>query len=106
MSKLKCGAEKCVYNAERLCCKGEICIGGRHAENSGQTCCESFAERREESGGFTSSIAHPSEHVSIDCEAVKCIYNQDYKCTASHVDVGGVRAAESGETRCETFREA
>ncbi len=105
MSELRCGAENCVYNHGRLCGKGEICVGGKHAGRCGDTCCESFAWRREGMDSFTSSINHPSMTISIDCEAVKCIYNTEYKCTAKHVDINGIAATGSGETSCGTFRE-
>ena len=105
MSELKCGVENCVYNCERLCCKGEICVGGEHADGCDGTCCESFTNHREGMDTYTSSIAHPSKMISIDCEAVKCIYNDRYKCTAEQVDIRGLGAKSRTETRCETFRE-
>ena len=48
---------------------------------------------------------HPSTVISIDCEAVKCVYNSNYKCTASHVDIKGCGACDCGETACSTFKE-
>lgn len=105
MAELKCGAENCTYNKSRLCSKGDIMVGGRHACNCDETCCASFAERREGHDVFTSSIEHPSRVISIDCEAVKCIYNSNYKCEADHVDIRGGRANNSRETNCATFTE-
>lgn len=67
------------------------------------TCCESFSETK--SDRFTSSIGHPSSVISIDCEAVKCIYNSNYKCTANHVDIKGCGACDCAETACSTFQE-
>lgn len=103
MAELKCGVENCTYNKERLCSKGDIMVGGKHADNSDDTCCESFMERRD--GAFTSAIEHPSKIISIDCEAVKCIYNSNYKCVADHVDIMGSGADSSRETSCATFAE-
>lgn len=103
MAELKCGVENCTYNKERLCSKGDIMVGGKHADNADDTCCESFMERRD--GAFTSSIEHPSKTISIDCEAVKCIYNSNYKCVADHVDITGNGADSSRETNCATFAE-
>lgn len=105
MSVLRCGARNCAYNSDNLCSKGEICVGGKHAGKSDDTCCESFARHKEGMDSFTSSISHPSEIISIDCEAVKCIYNSQYKCTAKHVDIRGLGANGRGETSCGTFRE-
>ena len=105
MAELKCMAEKCTYNKERLCSKGDIMVGGKHATNTDDTCCESFAPKREGHDVFTSSLEHPSRTISIDCEAVKCMYNKNYKCVAEHVDIQGGSASTSPETACATFRE-
>lgn len=40
----------------------------------------------------------------IDCKAHNCTYNENLKCTASEIHVGGSSAQESGETCCDTFR--
>ena len=104
MAELGCGVRNCVYNKEEYCCKGDIYVGGRQAKKEDDTCCESFMVKRGEDS-YTSSIAHPSKIISIDCEAVKCVYNQNYKCVASHVDIRGGQANESRETACATFKE-
>ena len=39
------------------------------------------------------------------CEAVKCIYNSNYKCVADHVDIKGCGACDCRETACATFTE-
>ena len=103
MAELKCGVENCTYNKERLCSKGDIMVGGKFADSSASTCCDSFHERKGDS--YTSSVSHPSKTISIDCEAVKCIYNDDYRCQASHVDIKGSAASSSTETICATFKE-
>lgn len=105
MTELKCGVQNCVYNKDNLCSKGEINVGGKHACSCEGTCCESFAKHREGLDAFTSSISHPSNMISIDCEAVKCIYNKNYKCSAQHVDIKGCAAEGCRETSCATFTE-
>ncbi len=104
MALLKCGVENCFYNEEACCCKGDIMVGGQHADSSRDTCCESFAQRRDDS--YTSSINHPSLTISIDCEAANCMYNSNYRCHADHVDIRGCGAENCRETECATFREA
>lgn len=42
---------------------------------------------------------------SIDCEAVKCVYNDNYMCHAEHVDIKGSGACDCKETECATFRD-
>ena len=44
MADLKCVAENCAYNKECLCTKGDIMVGGKHAKEIEDTCCESFIE--------------------------------------------------------------
>ncbi len=104
MAELKCGVENCGYNQDRCCCKGDIMVGGQHACDCNDTCCESFSQRRGDS--YTSSLLHPSRTISIDCEAGNCKYNSNYKCRADHVDIRGCGAADCKETQCATFKEA
>lgn len=103
MAQLDCAVRNCAYNDNCFCCKGDILVGGKHACREDDTCCESFADERKEN--FTSALEHPSRTISIDCEAVQCIYNSDYKCAASHVDIKGYGAAGYRETSCGTFTE-
>lgn len=103
MAELCCKAEKCTYNKENLCCKGDIMVGGKHAENEDDTCCESFSDRKGDS--YSSSIEHPSKTISIDCEAAGCKYNANYKCYAEHVTIKGSGASECRATACGTFEE-
>ena len=105
MAELKCVAENCVYNKDCLCSKSDIMVGGKHADTIDDTCCESFMEKRQDRDSYSNSTSHPSKYISIDCEAVKCVYNQNYKCVASHVDIRGGQANESRETACATFKE-
>ncbi|MBR1772188.1 MAG: DUF1540 domain-containing protein [Lachnospiraceae bacterium] len=105
MAELKCGVKNCSYNREQLCSKGDIMVGGKHACNEDETCCESFAKRREGHEAFTSALEHPSRVISIDCEAVNCTYNSNYKCVAEHVDIHGGGADSARETNCATFME-
>ncbi len=103
MAILQCGAVTCTYNKENYCCKGDILVGGKQADRSKDTCCESFREGKGDR--FVSSLEHPSKTISIDCEAAKCIYNSNYKCFAEKVKISGSQASNSKETLCETFKE-
>ena len=103
MPSLVCSVQNCVYNNAMYCSKGDIMVGGAEAEKCQDTCCESFREKG--SGAFTGSLSHPSPTINIDCEAVKCVYNEDYKCRAEHVDIRGCGACDCKETACATFRE-
>lgn len=103
MAELVCGAVNCTYNNDKYCCKGDIMVGGKHAQSSENTCCESFHKSNGES--YSNATSHPSKTISIDCEAVKCIYNADYRCQAAHVDIKGSNADKAMETLCATFKE-
>lgn len=103
MAKLQCRANTCMYNMDEYCSRGDITVGGKHATMGNDTSCESFSERREDR--FTSSTVHPSQYISVDCEAVNCIHNNDYKCVASQVEIKGMGASNRVETNCGTFQE-
>ncbi len=105
MAELRCTVENCTYNKDCLCSKGDIMVGGKDARKEEDTCCESFAQRREGHDAYTSALPHGSKVISIDCQAVKCIYNSNYKCVAEHVDITGCGACECRETACATFTE-
>ncbi|MEE1037988.1 MAG: DUF1540 domain-containing protein [Eubacterium sp.] len=105
MAMLTCGAANCTYNKDSLCCKGDIMVGGKQAQNSENTCCDSFREKKCGCNSLTSSTAHPSSTISIDCEAVKCVYNTDYRCKAEKVDIKGNTASKAEDTICATFKE-
>ncbi len=105
MADLKCVVENCVYNDKHLCSKGDIMVGGKSACCTDETCCESFAQRREDRDVFKNAACRPSKTISIDCEAVKCAYNSNYKCVAEHVDIKGNGADTSRGTLCATFKE-
>ena len=103
MANLCCKADSCTYNKDECCCKGDIMVGGKLACDCDETCCESFSEKRSDS--FSSALDHPSQTISIDCEANKCMFNSNYKCQAGKVEIKGNGAANSADTACLTFRE-
>lgn len=105
MTDLKCVVENCSYNKNCLCSKGDIQVGGKQACNIDDTCCESFAGKREGFDSFTNSISNPSKSIDIVCEASKCVHNENCKCVAPHVDIRGCDACDCRETACATFRE-
>lgn len=103
MAQLDCAVENCAYNKSNCCCKGDIMVGGKRACCDDDTCCESF--KNEKGDSFTSALEHPCRTISIDCEAVRCVHNNNYKCIAEHVDIKGCGAEDCRETACATFSE-
>lgn len=101
MTQLDCTVSSCMYNKDNYCSKGDITIGGKNASNSGDTCCESFRERK--SGSAMNSTGHPSSTIDVDCEAEKCRYNEGCKCHAGHIGIAGGQACQCEETECASF---
>lgn len=102
MPMLSCSAVTCVYNKDELCCKGDITVGGENAKTSGETCCESFRERT--SDDYSNSEGCGCKTIAVNCEACHCIYNEDHKCDAAKIGIGGSSACSCQETMCGTFR--
>ena len=103
MACLVCDVRNCAYNEAYYCCKGDIMVGGKHAYREADTCCESFRDNTREV--YRSAMDHPSTVIHIDCEAVSCIYNSNYRCHAENVTIKGNGAGQSKETLCATFKE-
>lgn len=101
MPLLVCSAMTCIYNKGECCSKGDIMVGGKNAETSSETCCESFVPRSE--NGATSSLGAPCDRIQVDCKACQCQYNEHEKCCASKIDINGASAKDSDQTACGTF---
>lgn len=103
MTKLDCNVVSCSYNENRLCKRDNITVGGQKAIKPSETVCESFYPRG--TNTMTNLDAKgPSEMTNIACNAVTCVYNDNKKCTAEHIQIAGVKAMTSGETECGTFQ--
>ena len=48
MPELKCTVQTCVHNKQFLCDLDSIQVGGSSAKHAGETCCDSFQERKTE----------------------------------------------------------
>lgn len=103
MTKLNCSVTSCLHNEDRLCCLNSIKVEGTTADVSDGTACASFEEKGRESYKNSLVDEQPKQSLMIECMAQKCIYNDEYKCTASHIDVAGDGACDCGDTRCATF---
>lgn len=100
MTKLQCTVTNCYYNEDKCCCKGDIMVEGREAMDAGQTCCSSF---REKNGAGKNAVSSPKNEIKVDCHACNCVHNEDCKCTAEHIGIGGNNACQCEETECMTF---
>ena len=84
---LKCSVETCCFHDGDCCCRNDIMVGGAKACSCDETCCENFEQQKE--GSARNADGYPDRMTQIDCEAVKCRYNTNYKCQAAHVDMRG-----------------
>lgn len=101
MVALECNVATCVHNEDNKCCKNVIKVEGQQAKNSANTCCESFDKRGD---GVTNDCKTPESTVSIECDAVNCVYNDNKICKATVVGVVGHSADKKEQTECATFR--
>ena len=102
MAMLVCSAQKCVYNDGMYCSKGDIKVGGENATKVQETCCTDSTERTTQ--GAKSSMGTASQKINVACEACRCVYNDEHKCTAGQIGIAGAGACTSEQTECGTFR--
>lgn len=104
MPALKCSATTCIYNKQELCSKGDIQVTGNTANTADQTSCGSFQERKGDSMSNSCVSGCGCETIQVSCDACKCMYNDDRKCSASQIGIAGSNASNSQQTMCGTFR--
>ena len=93
MTKLECSVKNCLHNADNCCCKAAIAVDGNKAKTAEQTCCASFDENK--GGKFTNLFKTPETRLEIACDAVKCVYNEEHRCSAERIDISGDGAASA-----------
>lgn len=102
MPKLDCNVTSCLHYADNCCCKAAIIVDGCHAEDCCDTCCGSYDEKSGDS--FTNVYKTPEKKLEVDCEAVNCVFNDKYHCSAEHIGIAGDGASESAQTECASFK--
>lgn len=100
MTQLKCSVKNCMYNSAQLCSKGDIMIGGNSATASNETRCESFQERN---GSASNSTKSASNSIEVGCQAAKCRFNENCRCSAKEIGIAGSNACSCAETECASF---
>ena len=103
MTRLDCNVTNCLHNAENCCCKAAIIVEGEQAKETCDTCCGSFDENKD--GAYHNLSKTPENRLEVDCEAVKCVYNEGRHCSADHIGIAGDGASEASHTECASFRE-
>lgn len=101
MTQLKCSVRNCTYNADELCAKGDIMVGGKSATASNETRCESFKERTESASNAVGDSGY--ENIDVGCMATECVFNEERKCSAEEIGIAGSNACSCAETECASF---
>ncbi len=99
MTTLGCTVDTCGYNKDCCCCRSNIVVGGDSATCKDDTCCTSFKEEH----ACKNSTSSPNASLNVNCDATQCIYNDNRKCGAPHIDIAGATASTSTQTLCSTF---
>ena len=103
MTRLDCTVSTCVHYAEKCCCKSGIFVEGAEAKSGRDTYCGSFEENK---GNFFKNVFKtPESKLHVECDVVKCLYNDDHMCRADHITIKGDGARAVGQTECGSFRE-
>lgn len=116
MGALMCSAGTCVNNVSGLCSASIINVIGNGADSSWETECETYSYNSFKNvvanlgntnyaGEIVQSFTNSEIYLTpeIECDADKCKYNTDHKCTANNIYVSGKNANFSYATQCETF---
>jgi len=102
MTTLDCNVTNCLHNSDNRCCKQTIIVDGREANDAHETCCGSFDENKD--GAFVNIFKTPEHRLEVDCEALKCVYNENRHCVAEHIGIAGDGAAKAEHTECASFK--
>ena len=105
MNRLECQVNSCQHFQNNQCCLMGIQVDGPAAQESSQTCCASYEERRP-GAGQNAMGQNPSVETQIHCKVKGCAYNSHNRCDAQNVCVAcccGDVSSKSG-TQCSTFQ--
>ncbi len=102
MTDLGCCVKNCVHNEDNMCCRGNIKVEGKTAKDSSCTCCGSFQDSS--CGCAKNATCCPDSKIEVACDATNCIYNDNLKCSADHIDVRHSKDLIHGQTECATFK--
>ncbi|MEE1315031.1 MAG: DUF1540 domain-containing protein [Faecalimonas sp.] len=100
MPELKCNVHTCVHNKDYYCVLDGIEVAGSDAKVAKDTSCASFQEKTD---AYSNTAKEATALSKVDCKAVECQYNEECKCHAGKISVGGNDACTSQETECASF---
>ncbi|MBE6830264.1 DUF1540 domain-containing protein [Clostridium sp. KNHs216] len=104
MTNLHCDVMTCANNRDNFCCRPEIQVSGRQAQDSEETCCSSFLDATD---GAQNSVgcSLPNTALDIYCEAENCRFNSNERCDANEISVqsGNAQPHSQSATACASF---
>lgn len=101
MPKLQCNVNSCASYKSGYCCRPSIHVNGVSACTKSETDCKSFAEKTQTQMISGVQYSTPNQCLSVDCDANKCMYNQNHKCSADSICIS---YGQSG-TECASFKQ-
>ena len=105
MTNLSCCVSDCANNRCEKCCRPDIKVCGPDADNSVQTHCMNFQDRREDAPQDAVDSLSPNSSLEIHCDVANCEYNRNRSCEAEHIDIRTVEVNDGQiKTECATFR--
>ena len=108
MPILKCGVDTCTYYYDNRCSKSMIKVTGFDANKEDETNCSSYHRKDRiafdsynlEIGTIDDII---TEYLSVNCDAVNCLYNRNLLCYAKDIKIDGTNAKKYIDTFCSSF---
>ncbi len=120
VESLLCEATTCIHNASKQCTAPSINIVGGPTRTGSDTFCGSFSEDENlilpDTTNFVMGVASRGDQYTadrltefngapaIECNAVKCTYNDSNICYATGIKILGQEGTAKGSTECDTFR--
>lgn len=100
MAKINCSVESCAYNNQKICEAETLQIGGKGANWTESTCCETYRGIQEAKNG----VAEVGETEEILCKVETCAYNMGNHCRLSEIEVSSHGDVSNyTETDCLSF---
>lgn len=113
---VECSAENCLHNNNNMCNAQYINVIPRKAQDKVFTNCKTFEPKE-----FNTSLTNMTNinitgaidqifteeqvmNPNIRCGVSQCVFNHQYVCNATGINIGDYTSTESFETRCKTYR--
>ena len=100
MPTINCSVESCVYNKQKICEAETLQIGGKGANWTESTCCETYRDS-DDAQNVTIEVGETEE---ILCKVETCAYNVNKHCSLDEIEVSSLaEVSDYTETDCLSF---